>query len=82
MLDAALATYAITMLGWPALVVPCGRTPRGEPVGLQLVAPHGQEARLLAFGRWLESTLGWVAAVPPEARPPESNVSTETGARS
>ena len=64
-LDAALATYAITMLGWPALVVPCGFTAKGEPIGLQLVAPHGREGDLISFALQLENGLGWCAARPP-----------------
>ena len=66
-LDAALATYAITMLGWASLVVPCGFTAKGEPVGLQLVAPQGREDVLISFGHQLEQGLGWHAARPPIA---------------
>ncbi|MBI4191070.1 MAG: amidase [Betaproteobacteria bacterium] len=66
-LDAALATYAITMLGWTSLVVPCGFTAKGEPIGLQLVAPQGREDDLISFGLQLEVRLGWSAACPPIA---------------
>ncbi|MFE2587082.1 amidase [Streptomyces sp. NPDC059378] len=40
-------TWAFNITGHPALSLPAGRTARGEPVGLQLVAPHGADARLL-----------------------------------
>ncbi|MGW2827027.1 amidase [Streptomyces sp. NPDC001443] len=41
-------TWSFNITGHPALSLPAGRTARGEPVGLQLVAPHGADARLLA----------------------------------
>ncbi|MFG2951471.1 amidase family protein [Streptomyces adustus] len=40
-------TWTFNITGHPALSLPAGRTARGEPVGLQLVAPHGADARLL-----------------------------------
>jgi len=50
-------TYAITLTGCPAISVPCGFTESGLPVGLQLVAPPFQEARLLSFAASLEEIL-------------------------
>ncbi|MEU2605846.1 amidase [Streptomyces albus] len=41
-------TWAFNITGHPAASLPAGRTAAGEPVGLQLVAPHGCEDRLLA----------------------------------
>lgn len=67
-LDTCLSTYAITMLGWPALVIPCGMTAEGEPVGLQLVAPLGKESRLIGLGLLLEQSLRWTNRAPPMAR--------------
>ena len=33
------------VLGWPALSMPCGSTPQGLPIGVQLVGPpHGEES--------------------------------------
>jgi len=64
-LDAALATYAITMLGWASLVIPCGFTEKCEPVGLQLVVRQGGESDLLCFGRQLGDELGWTWVCPP-----------------
>ncbi len=46
-----------SFLGFPALSLPCGMTPQGLPVGLQLVAPPGCEARLVALGTALERAL-------------------------
>jgi amidase len=50
-------TFAITITGCPALSLPCGFTSDGLPVGLQLVAPPRQEARLLAMAHAFERTL-------------------------
>jgi len=43
---------AWTLLGVPALAVPAGTGPRGAPVGVQLVAPAGGDAALVAAGGW------------------------------
>jgi amidase len=67
-LDTCLSTYAITMLGWPALVMPCGMTAEGEPVGIQLVAPLGKEDRLIGLGLLLEKELNWKYQAPAMAR--------------
>jgi amidase len=67
-LDTCLSTYAITMLGWPCMSIPCGFADDGQPVGLQLVAPHGKEGRLVAFAFFLEKALGWTNHIPPIAR--------------
>jgi amidase len=61
-------TTAITLTGCPALVLPCGITAQGLPVGLQLVAPPRQEARLFAAAAFLEHTLGIAAALPIDPR--------------
>jgi Asp-tRNA(Asn)/Glu-tRNA(Gln) amidotransferase A subunit family amidase len=41
---------AWTLLGVPALAVPAGTGPAGAPIGVQLVAPAGADAALLATG--------------------------------
>jgi Asp-tRNA(Asn)/Glu-tRNA(Gln) amidotransferase A subunit family amidase len=43
---------AWTLLGVPALAVPAGTGPGGAPVGVQLVAPAGGDAALVAAGGW------------------------------
>lgn len=45
--------------GWPAMVVPVGRHPRGMPVGVQLVTTPSNEGRLLAVARQLEELNPW-----------------------
>ncbi len=42
------------LAGWPAMVVPVGDHPSGLPAAVQLVAPPGGEARLLALAAELE----------------------------
>jgi len=49
--------YAITLIGAPALSLPCGFTREGMPVGLQIIAAPNGEARVLAGARVLERIL-------------------------
>lgn len=56
-------TYNIT--GWPAAVVPCGLSPEGLPIGVQVVAAPGREDRVLAVAAVIERALGGYR------RPPE-----------
>jgi amidase len=51
------SAYAITVTGCPAISVPAGQTPEGWPVGLQLVAPHGQDRRLLEVAAAFENAV-------------------------
>jgi amidase len=39
--------YYITVTGLPALSVPCGFTPQGLPVGMQIVGRHNSEFSVL-----------------------------------
>lgn len=54
--------YVWSLVGCPVLAVPAGMGPGGQPVGLQVMGPPRSEARLLAFGAWLEREL-WPPAV-------------------
>ncbi len=51
-------TYPSSALGLPALALPCGRAEEGLPVSVQLAGSAGDDARVLAAGRLLESLLG------------------------
>jgi aspartyl-tRNA(Asn)/glutamyl-tRNA(Gln) amidotransferase subunit A len=52
-----LFTYPLNALGWPALALPCGPAEAGLPASVQLVAPAGEDARVLAAGASLEAAL-------------------------
>ena len=65
---ASLITGAISMLGLPALAVPCGLDRFGRPVGLQLVGRHRGEAALLGAAQLLMQQTGWDRAVPIDPR--------------
>ena len=54
-LDWMRSAYLITVTGCPAVSVPGGRTRDGLPVGVQLVAPHGADRRLLEVAAAVEA---------------------------
>ena len=47
-------TYPFSVLGWPALAIPCGPAETGAPASVQVAARPGHEALILAAGRHLE----------------------------
>ncbi len=48
-------TVQANVVGIPGLAIPCGADNKGLPVGLQILAHHFQEEKLLAFGKYLAS---------------------------
>lgn len=56
-LDWMRSAYLITVTGCPAIAIPAGRTADGLPVGVQVVAPHGADRRLLEVAAALESAV-------------------------
>ncbi len=50
--------YAFTVVGAPAISIPCGFTKNDLPVGLQIAALPRQDAKVLAAAAALESALG------------------------
>ena len=54
-LDWMRSAYFITVTGCPAISVPAGTTPDGLPVGVQIVAPHGADRRLLEVAAAFEA---------------------------
>jgi aspartyl-tRNA(Asn)/glutamyl-tRNA(Gln) amidotransferase subunit A len=50
-------TFPFNATGWPALALPCGAAEDGLPASVQLAAPPGEDARVLAAGAALESAL-------------------------
>lgn len=59
-LDWMRAASLITVTGCPAISVPAGHTPDGLPVGIQVVAPHGADRRLLEVAAAFEEAAGVV----------------------
>ena len=53
-LDWMRSAYLITATGCPAISVPAGHTGDGLPIGIQIVAPFGADARLLGVARAVE----------------------------
>lgn len=65
-------TSIANMFGMCALTLPVARDQAGMPVGLQLMARHGADERLLALGLAIEKTLGTARerlGTPPLCRP-------------
>jgi Asp-tRNA(Asn)/Glu-tRNA(Gln) amidotransferase A subunit family amidase len=50
-------TLPFNLTGMPAIAIPCGRTSAGMPVGIQLAAARGDDARLLAIAVRCEELL-------------------------
>jgi amidase len=46
-IDWMATCYAITLTGLPAISVPCGLTPGGLPIGLQIVGRHHRDLDVL-----------------------------------
>jgi 2-dehydropantoate 2-reductase len=55
--DEGMFTSVFNLSGDPAVVLQCGWGDTGLPIGLQLSAPHGDDARLLAVATWVEAAL-------------------------
>lgn len=58
-------TVSANLAGIPAISLPGGFDQRGLPIGVQLLAPHFQEARLLRVARGLERALALPEQPPP-----------------
>ncbi len=51
-------TQLFNVTGHPAVSLPCGTSPEGLPIGLQLAAAHGRTDALLSVARRVELALG------------------------
>ena len=49
-IEAILATYAVTIAGLPALALPCGASRAGLPIGLQIVGGWHADRDVLHAG--------------------------------
>jgi len=68
MLQRSYLTYAFSVLGLPAISIPCGFTRQGLPVGLQIVGRRRGEAAVLRAAAAFEAARPWAAHVPPVVR--------------
>jgi aspartyl-tRNA(Asn)/glutamyl-tRNA(Gln) amidotransferase subunit A len=62
---ADLYTVPGSLVGIPAMSVPCGFGRPGRPIGLQLMARHFDEARMLGVAHRYQCITDWHARVPP-----------------
>lgn len=58
-LQFASFTAVQNVTGAPAISLPLARTDAGLPIGVQVTAPRGEEARLLSVGLELEQAMPW-----------------------
>jgi len=57
-------TYAFSILGLPAISIPCGFTRGGLPVGLQIVGKRRGEAAVLRAAAAFEAARPWASSIP------------------
>jgi amidase len=63
-LQRSYLTYAFSVLGVPAISIPCGFTSQGLPVGLQIIGRRRGEASVLRAAAAFEAAQPWAAHVP------------------
>jgi aspartyl-tRNA(Asn)/glutamyl-tRNA(Gln) amidotransferase subunit A len=61
-------SYPFNLTGLPAATCPCGFTPAGLPVGIQIVAGRFQDLRVLQAARAFEQARPWAALRPALSR--------------
>jgi aspartyl-tRNA(Asn)/glutamyl-tRNA(Gln) amidotransferase subunit A len=64
MLQRSYLTYAFSVLGLPAISIPCGFTSQGLPVGLQIVGRRRGEAAVLRAAAAFEAAHPWADHIP------------------
>ena len=57
-------TGPFNLYGGPAIVVPCGFTASGLPIGLQIAAPSFEESRVLRAASVYQHRADWHTRVP------------------
>ena len=58
-------TALFSLTGNPTISLPCGFTPSGLPIGLQLIGRHGEESTVLRAAHTYERASDWHARRPP-----------------
>lgn len=66
-IDWMATCYAITNTGLPAISVPCGFTPDGLPIGVQIVGRHHHDFAVLQLAHAFEQVTGYARQRPPVA---------------
>ena len=66
-IDWMKSCYYITVSGLPAISVPCGFTPEGLPVGMQIVGRHNADFSVLQLAHAFEKATGFWKQHPPVA---------------
>ncbi len=67
-IDWMKSCYYITVTGHPAISVPCGFTPEGLPVGVQIVGRHLQDFAVLQLAHAFEQATGFGKQRPPAVK--------------
>jgi len=57
-IDWMATCYCVTLTGLPAISVPCGFTPQGLPIGLQIVGRHQRDFEVLQLAHAFEQATG------------------------
>ncbi len=66
--DWLLIASVATLCACPAISIPCGFTKQGLPVGLQIICPNRQEAKLLNIAKHVEDILSLGTLTPIDPR--------------
>jgi len=66
-IDWMKSCYYVSVLGLPAISVPCGFTPEGLPVGVQIVGRHRDDLGVLQLAHAFEQATGFWKQRPPLA---------------
>jgi amidase len=65
-IDWMRSCYYVTVAGLPAISVPCGFTPEGLPVGVQIVGRHRDDFGVLQLAHAFEGATEFWKRRPPE----------------
>jgi amidase len=71
-IDWMKSCYYISVVGLPAISVPCGFTPEGLPVGVQIVGRHQDDFGVLQLAHAFEQATGFWKRRPPVVDEPRS----------
>ncbi len=66
-IDWMKSCYYVTVTGLPAISVPCGFTPEGLPIGVQIVGRHLDDLGVLQLAHAFELETGFWRRRPPVA---------------